>query len=117
PRLHTSSGDRDHTVLHVGISHLPERHFGAAPEVHIRSKLRASDAGAVCVFFCLLLIFSAVVEGREQDRLSEDHGSRLSHHVAWSVLVLAATIRSFVSPVLNSAGGSRCRDYGPAGIR
>ena len=40
-------GDGDDSLLHVGISHLPERHLDSALEVDFRPQLRTGHAGAV----------------------------------------------------------------------
>jgi hypothetical protein len=74
--LFSSSCDRDHAVFHVGISYLPERYSGAAPEIDIRLELCPSHVDSVCVLFGILSVFDTVVEDRERDRLSEDHGGR-----------------------------------------
>src|ERR1700758_4298724 len=55
-KLRSAACHRYQLVLHVGFSHVPERHFGAPPEVDLRPQLCARHAGAILVLLGLLSV-------------------------------------------------------------
>src|SRR6516162_609905 len=117
PELHAPSRHRDHIVFYVGLSYLPERHSGSASEVDLRSQLCAGHADSVCILFCVLLVLGPVVEGRECNWLSEDHGDRIALYGRGSIPVCAGGFLRLVSAFLGSVDCPRNWHHWLAGSR
>src|ERR1700682_1861693 len=77
---------------HILIPHL---------KTNLRPELRKSNADPVHILFGVLLIFSGVVEGREQNWLSENNGCRSATNGCRSFPVHSSRIHCFVPALLD----------------
>ena len=110
-----SAGHGDHALLHVGISHLPERHSGSASEIDFRPELFRGHVDSVCFFWGLLYFLDSFGQDHRLDRLPAVDGCGSAYDGPGSVSVCAGRQCSVLSVIPGCVDRAGCGNHVPAG--